>query len=251
MNFKKLGQGKPVIILHGFLGTLDNWMSVGKALSENYEIYLVDQRNHGLSPKSDTFSYDDMAADLMQFIEDQKLKDPVLIGHSMGGKTIMQFSAKHPDTFSKMIMVDIAPKYYPVHHQDILDGLLSIDIKNLTERSEADEQLSKFVKERGIRQFLLKNLDREKEGFTWKANLEVLNRDIEKLGQEINGKNLTKKPVFFIAGEKSDYIKKEDREKIKEMYPNAQTLNIKDAGHWVHAEQQEAFLKTIKYLLDN
>lgn len=249
LNFKKLGRGQPIIILHGFLGTLDNWITVGKDLASGYEVWVVDQRNHGLSPMSDDFDYNLLVGDLHEFITDHNIINPILMGHSMGGKTVMHFSQKYSDLFSKLIIVDIAPRFYPVHHQKILEGLLSIEIESLKDRNEADEQLAKYVDEFGIRQFLLKNLNRVGKGFEWKANIKVLSAKIDNIGEEVKGGVITEKPVYFIGGGNSVYIGKSDREDIKTLYPNAQILSIKDAGHWVHAEQQEAFIKTVRYLI--
>lgn len=250
LNFKKIGNGQPIIILHGFLGTLDNWITVAKDLASDYEVWVLDQRNHGLSPKSDEFNYDLLVQDLYDFILEHSISNPILMGHSMGGKTVMHFSQKYPDLFSKLIIVDIAPRYYPVHHQKILAGLLSIDIDSITDRNEADEQLSKYVEDFGIRQFLLKNLNRVGKGFAWKANIKALNANIDNIGKEVQGGVITEKPVYFIGGGNSDYIGRKDRDDIKKLYPNAQILSIKDAGHWVHAEQREAFVKTTRYLIN-
>lgn len=249
LNYRKMGQGAPVVILHGFLGTLDNWITVGRALSEDYTVYLVDQRNHGRSPHSDEFSYDILSQDLHIFLHEHNIAFPSIIGHSMGGKVAMNYTMKHSSSFRHLIIVDIAPRYYPVHHQKILEGLISMPFDQIQSRNDAELHLSKFIDSPGVRQFLMKNLERNKNGYSWKPNVKVLNRDIEKVGQEIFNDHVSTGSVYFIRGDKSDYIGKEDREMIKKMYPSSRILTIKDTGHWVHAEQQESFLKTVQAIL--
>ena len=249
LHYNELGEGSPVIILHGFLGSSDNWLPIGKTLSEKHEVYLVDQRNHGLSPHSSDHNYHLLAHDLHDFIHEHGIADPVLLGHSMGGKTVMHFASLFPDAFKKLIIADIAPRFYPARHTRILEGLLSIDLSSIQSRNEADEQLAKYVKEESIRMFLLKNLGRKEGGFTWKANLPVLQENLDQIGQAITGENITRKPVFFIKGNNSDYITPEDGETIRKMFPTAKILGIKNAGHWLHAEQREAFLNVLASIL--
>ena len=245
LNYKVLGTGDPLIILHGFLGTLDNWVSIGNILADHFKVYLVDQRNHGRSAHTNEMSYDCMTSDLRELIIDEQISSPILLGHSMGGKVVMNYARSYPEEFKMLIAVDIAPKAYPIRHQFILDGLFSVPLKDIKSRNEADQVLSKSIPNYNIRQFLLKNLTRTKNGFEWKINLPVLNNYIAELGEEIFKENLSSKPVYFIRGDKSDYILREDRDQIKLMFPAAIILSIKDAGHWVHAEQMESFVKTI------
>ena len=249
--FSKYGQGPALVILHGFLGTSDNWFSLGKQFSEHFTVYLIDLRNHGRSPHSEQFNYDLMANDLKELLDREQIENPFIIGHSMGGKVVMNYSKLFPDQFEKLIIVDISPRFYPVHHETIMEGLLSIDLSQLGSRNDAETQLANYVKDPGVRQFLLKNLDRSKGGFSWKANLKVLNEQIEEVGKEIYSENVTEKSVLFLAGDHSDYIKTSDRSQIKSMYPNSKILTIKNAGHWLHAEQPEVFYKSVNYFLSN
>ncbi|MGB5975866.1 MAG: alpha/beta fold hydrolase, partial [Cyclobacteriaceae bacterium] len=131
LSYKDMGEGKPLVILHGLFGSSDNWVTVGRELAKTYKVYLVDMRNHGDSPHSETHSYDSMGEDVLAFLDEHNLERPLVIGHSMGGKAAMNFAVKHPDRFEKLVIVDIAPKAYPVHHRGILDGLMGIDIANL------------------------------------------------------------------------------------------------------------------------
>lgn len=247
LNYKKLGtNGKPVIILHGLFGALDNWLSFGKSLAEDHIVYLVDQRNHGKSPHSDIFTYEAMAEDLHEFIEDHNIQQPVLIGHSMGGKTVMKYAVNYTDTFEKLIVIDIAPKAYPLHHQTILEGLNAIKPAEVKSRQDADETLKQYVKETGVRQFLLKNLDRSSEGFEWKINLKGIEENIENVGEGLEDRLYTATPALFIRGENSDYIRNEDSITIVALFSNAEIKTIENAGHWVHAEQPEKLLEMIK-----
>jgi len=250
LNHKILGEGQPLVILHGLFGSLDNWISAAKHLSESYQVILVDQRNHGQSFHSDDFSYDVMAQDLQNLLETIKINNPILLGHSMGGKTILKYASKYREGFKKMVVVDIAPKAYPVHHQSILNAYNAVDLSKVERRSDAENQLKPFVKNMGIRQFLLKNLYRDKSGnFSWKINLPIIEKNIEKVGEGLPSDKISDKPVLFIRGEKSDYILDDDVKTFKTLFPNANLVTIKDAGHWIHAEQPKAFLNTVQQFL--
>lgn len=246
LNHKTKGTGKPLIILHGLFGMLDNWNSIGSQLANNYTIYLVDQRDHGRSDKSTEFGYELLAEDLKIFCDQQGLKKVSLIGHSMGGKTAMIFADLYPDMIDKMMVVDIAPKSYAGGHEYIFEAILNVPIDEISKRSEVDELLSTHIENLGVRQFLMKNLTRKKEGgFEWKANFQLLFDSYE----EIKGIPILKKnnnqDILFIKGEKSDYILPEDEELIREYYPSARIEIIKDAGHWVHAQKPKELLDSI------
>ncbi|TRX62783.1 alpha/beta fold hydrolase [Fulvivirga sp. M361] len=240
-----LGEGKPLIILHGLFGSSDNWLSVGKVLAEKYKVFLVDQRNHGQSPHSDEFNYTVMADDLQGFIDQQGIMEPDILGHSMGGKTAMKFAIKYPELWQKLIVVDIGPKYYPVHHRTILDGLASIDLTSVASRGEADKQLANYVPHPGVRQFLLKNLARNENGFQWKINLPVIDRNIEIIGEALTDTYATDKDVLFIRGALSDYISDSDNTLIKTIFPSSSIATVDGAGHWVHAEKPQELLQLV------
>lgn len=246
LSYKEMGEGKPLVILHGLFGSSDNWITVGRELSKNYRVYLVDMRNHGDSPHSDTHSYESMAEDLLSFLDEKNLERPLIIGHSMGGKAAMNFAVNHPDRFEKLVIVDIAPKAYPVHHRAILDGLMGIELDTLESRKEADQKLAKSIPEKPVRQFLLKNLMRDKEGrYNWKLNLKALDANLETIGAGMEEHYTTDKPVLFIRGEKSNYIQDNDSITIVALFPNSSIETIKGAGHWVHAEKPEEFVETV------
>lgn len=250
LHFKKFGEGEPLIILHGLMGMLDNWQTPAKHLAENFEVFILDQRNHGHSEHSNDFNYDVMADDLMEFVENQDMDQIHLLGHSMGGKTAMKFAQNNPDYVNKLIIVDIAPRHYEVHHQTILDGLLSIDLEVVKSRKEADVILNKYISDFGTRQFLLKNLYwKEREKLAWRFNLDIINRKIVEVGTEINDR-IYQGNTLFIKGEKSNYINEGDKEMINIYFPNSQVTEIANSGHWVHAEQPLPFLEQVeKFLL--
>lgn len=249
--FRKLGEkGSPIVILHGIFGTSDNWVGIAKILSENHQVFLLDLRNHGHSPWSDQFDYQVMSEDLLEFIQDHSLDKPLLIGHSLGGKVVMQFELNHPNISSKIVIVDIAPKFYPVHHSLILEGLNSLDVANLESRQAANEHMKRFEESEGVRLFLLKNLHRNAEnGFEWKINLKVITKNIDVVGLELWLNQPSETKAIFIKGADSHYIQPEDQQLISEIFPNFELFEIPHAGHWVQADQPVAFMKVLNTLL--
>ncbi|MEM8939773.1 MAG: alpha/beta fold hydrolase [Bacteroidota bacterium] len=250
LHFRTLGTGYPLIVLHGVFGSSDNWQTISKDFADTHKIYLVDLRNHGKSPHSNVFNYDVMAEDLRELLNDEKLNEAHLIGHSMGGKVAMNFATKYPEKVKKLIVVDIAPKYYPPHHQKIFEGFKSVDLNKLRSRKEADEQMTSVISNFGIRQFVLKNLDREKSGkFKWKLNLEAIEKAVKEIGEGLETKANFNGDTLFIAGSKSDYILEEDHEIIRSFFPKATILTVEGAGHWIHAEKpKELHEKVVSFL---
>jgi esterase len=250
LNFRKTGIGEPLIILHGLFGSADNWFSIAKELEKKYTLYLVDQRNHGDSPQSEEWNYQVMASDIKELMDDQGLDSAFLMGHSMGGKTVMAFALQYPEKVKKLIVADIAPRYYPLHHEQILEGLNAIPIGEIKSRKEADDILAKYVNHIGIRQFLLKSLGRnDSGGFEWKINLKTITEKIEIVGEEIDSDQAFENPTLFMGGENSDYIKESDKADIARLFPNSNIIYIKNAGHWLHAEQPGAVIETVMAFL--
>ncbi|MDT0643330.1 alpha/beta fold hydrolase [Zunongwangia sp. F363] len=248
LHSKILGEGKPFLILHGFLGMSDNWKTLGKQFADaGYKVHLIDQRNHGKSPHTDDFNYNLLAEDIVEYCKTKNLKDIILMGHSMGGKTAMLTAVLHPELVRKLIVVDIAPKYYAPHHQDILAGLTALDEAKLASRGEAEDFLKKFVPDTGTRLFLLKNLYwKTKEKLALKLNLNSLKDNIEDIGAALPAQYVYDKPTLFIKGEKSGYIKEEDWAGIKDQFSKAEMVSIPGAGHWVHAEKRKEFFNAVK-----
>lgn len=246
LNFKHFGEGVPLVILHGLFGSLDNWQTVGKQLAENFSVYLVDLPNHGKSPHTDSFNYDEMANAVADFCKENKLENITLLGHSMGGKTAMNFAVNHPELLKKLIVVDIAPKKYPPHHDEILDGLLSFNPSEIESRQEADELMSAKIGNLGIRMFLLKNLTRSKNGgYEWKMNLALLKKEVSKVIEETKISFPISIPTLFIRGEKSNYILEQDSDLIYDLFPNSKIETVENAGHWVHAENPDKLIELI------
>jgi pimeloyl-ACP methyl ester carboxylesterase len=263
--YRKYGQGPPMIILHGLYGMSDNWVSIARIFSKKFEVFTIDQRNHGNSPHSPVHNYVEMAADLLGFMDSHQIEKPILLGHSMGGKSAMKFSSLYPERVSHLIVVDIAPKSYKeiahrrndeLSHHQILGAMCAVDPKKVSSREEIEEQLVKTIGSERIRQFLMKNVRREKNGeFSWQLNLVALWNHLDLIMDGVNYDELLPSaplsgfPVLFIKGQKSPYITDEDEEKIKWIFPYTDFYPIPDAGHWVHAEQTEVFIKAIKEFL--
>lgn len=240
-------QGQSFVILHGFLGMSDNWKTLGKQFSENgFEVHLIDQRNHGSSFWDDTFNYHVMVEDLKQYCDHYKLSNIILLGHSMGGKTAMLFAALYPEIVSKLIIADISPKFYPLHHETILDGLNALNFDIIKSRGDADTILSRYIADFGTRQFLLKNLYwKEKGQLALRMNLKVLTNQIAEVGEALPSNAIFNKDTLFLRGEKSNYITSEDEISIHHHFPKAKIESIKNAGHWLHAENPKDFFDVV------
>ncbi len=239
-----IGAGEPLLILHGFLGMLDNWKTLGKQYGEEgFEVHLIDQRNHGKSFHATSFNYDVMAEDLNRYMEHHNLSSAILLGHSMGGKVAMQFACTHPEKVKKLLVADIAPKYYPPHHQEILRGLKAIKVREISSRQEANDRLTRYITQPGVRQFLLKNLYWAEKGvLDFRFNLEVLSERMEEIGTNIGATDSYEGPTLFLRGDKSDYITDDDTRAIQKHFPRASVETISNAGHWLHAENPKEFL---------
>jgi pimeloyl-ACP methyl ester carboxylesterase len=246
-----LGQGRPFIILHGFLGMSDNWKTLGTKFSENgFEVHLVDQRNHGRSFHNEAFNYELLVEDIHQYIIENNLTDVILLGHSMGGKTAMLFATKYPELISKLLVADISPRFYPIHHDTILEGLSSLNFSEIKSRGEADKQLSKYIPDFGIRQFLLKNLYwKNKNELALRLNLEALTEHVSEVGEALPILSKFDKDTLFLRGDKSEYIALSDEAIIKRHFSKAKIVTISKAGHWLHAENPDDFYdEVIKFI---
>lgn len=251
LHSKIIGEGKPLIILHGFLGMSDNWKTLGAKYAESgLQVHLVDQRNHGRSFHSQDFNYDILSEDLKNYLHHYKIDSASILGHSMGGKTAMQFACTYGSMIERLIVADIAPKFYPPHHQGIIDGLNRLDLENLNSRSAADEALAIHIPEVGVRQFLLKNLYWiEKGRLGFRFNLSVLSGKMEEIGENISNSDMYDGPVLFLRGSKSEYVVDQDLSEIKRHFPDASLDTVDNAGHWLHAENPKQFFeKSLQFL---
>jgi len=239
--FRETGKGEPIIILHGLFGSSDNWYSLSKVFATKFRVFTIDQRNHGQSPHSDEHDYKLLTEDLKEFIDEHQLVQPIILGHSMGGKTAMNFAIKYPDKTGKLIVVDIVPKAYPLHHDHILSGMKSLDLASLQTRGEAEAILSKQIPKVDERQFIMKNLARnEQKGFEWKINLAALDANIERMGEGLQYEGQYTGPTLFIRGARSGYYKPGDEASVAKYFPNAKWL-VMETGHWVQAENPKEF----------
>lgn len=232
-----VGKGFPLIILHGYFGMGDNWKSHANKLAEDFEVHLVDQRNHGRSFHSDEFSYELIVEDLHFYFKEKGIEKAIILGHSMGGKTAMLFAVEYPELVEKLIVADIAPKYYAPHHHTIIDALTRVDFSQLKLRTEVDDILKQTIPEEGIRQFLLKNVYRKtKTEMAFRFNLESLSNNNPEVGQALPSFTTYDGEVLFLRGQKSDYILDDDFGLIKAHFENANIKTVANAGHWLHAE---------------
>jgi Predicted hydrolases or acyltransferases (alpha/beta hydrolase superfamily) len=242
---REYGNGDPIVILHGLFGSSDNWLTQAKLLSEKFRVITVDLRNHGQSPHDDQFDYESMVDDLSEFFDDHQLANATLIGHSMGGKTAMNFALAHPEKIEKLIVVDIAPRLYDLEHYVIADGLAAMPVAELTSRKEAEDILGEYVSDMGTRQFLLKNLQRQSSGgFSWKMNLKVIREKLSNVGADLSYEGTFSKPVLFIRGSRSSYVLDTDIPHIKEVFPNVEIQTL-ETGHWVQAEKPQEFCEHV------
>ena len=249
LHYQEYGTGQPLVILHGLLGSLDNWHTLSRAFASSFRVLAVDQRNHGRSPHSDVFSYDAMAEDLTELLDHLKIPSVRLLGHSMGGKTAMQFALSNPSRVDKLIVVDIAPREYPRLHDEILDAFASVDVSAATSRQQVDDALSKRIPDFAVRQFLMKNLTRDSAGaFTWKANLHSIGKNYAEIAREIASEVRFSGPTLFVKADRVDYVLDSDAPMIKKLFPNAQIVGV-DAGHWIHAEAPTVFADIVMSFL--
>lgn len=252
MLYSKIeGEGKPLLIIHGYLGMSDNWKSLAtQFVSEGFQTHALDLRNHGRSFHSDEFTYEVMVQDILEYCQGNNLEKVSIIGHSMGGKLAMFFASKYPEMIDKLIIADIGPKYYRPHHQDIMAGLNAVDFSKKPERSEVEELLKPHIPDFGTRQFLMKSLYWVEPGqLGFRFNLPVFNDKIDNIGEALPENAVFEKPTLFLRGDKSNYIKNEDFETIKKHFPNSEIKTIVNAGHWLHAENPKDFyVESMKYL---
>lgn len=242
--FKKSGEGKPLMIMHGLFGMSDNWATLSRQFSENgFLVYIVDARNHGRSLHSDEFDFPLMSNDMIELMDDENISSASVIGHSMGGKTAMWMACEHPDRVSKLLVADIAPRSYEPHHQSVIAAIHSVDTDEITSRKEAETKLRESLHDEGNVQFLLKNLYwNEKEKLDWRFNIHGIEKNIANIGIALPDQFRFNGPTLFLRGEKSGYITESDRTDIVKHFPVAKINTVSNAGHWIHAENPSGFM---------
>jgi esterase len=252
MLYSKIeGSGRPLLILHGFLGMSDNWKSIGTQFAaDGFQVHLLDLRNHGRSFHSDEFSYEIMAQDVADYCQANNLQSIDVIGHSMGGKTAMLLATSFPGLVNKLIVADIGPKFYAPHHQDILAGLNAVDFSVKPSRNEVEEIMKSYIPDFGTRQFLMKSLYWKEPGqLAFRFNLDVFNVKIEEIGRALAPGLVFEKPALFIRGGRSNYILDSDFDEIKEHFPSSAITAIPNVGHWLHAENPTMFYELVSAFL--
>jgi pimeloyl-ACP methyl ester carboxylesterase len=258
MFFREIGKGSPLLILHGLYGSSDNWMSIGRELAKQHRVFIVDQRNHGRSPHSPNHSYTDLANDILEFVDNQGLSKVNLIGHSMGGKASMLFTALNANRVKGLIVVDISPAGYgsvrETDHRAIISALLGLNPELATTRQQLDFNLAMLIPEFRVRQFLLKNITRDTNGvFRWTFNLDAISKNLSSMMDDIFPSNdglIIKTPTLFVRGGKSNYITQYDEEKIGTWFEDYRIVTIPKAGHWLHAESPHEFIAQASSFLE-
>lgn len=251
LHSRILGKGKPLLILHGYFGMGDNWKShANKLADDGFEVHLIDQRNHGRSFHSDDFSYELMVEDLYNYTQQYNLESVILLGHSMGGKTVMLFSTQYPELVDKLIVADISPRMYPPHHHNILEALNSVDFTIQNSRKLIDEKLASLIPEVGVRQFLLKSVYRKtKEELAFRFNLKSLTENNNEVGEALPSFTVFEGETLFLKGENSGYISVNEEPIINAHFPNSKIVKISNSGHWLHAENPKDFyIEVVSFL---
>jgi esterase len=244
------GNGLPLIILHGLFGSMSNWRSLATKFSRQFQVITVDLPNHGHSPSRRIFDYASLARDLISFMDEQGISTTALLGHSMGGKIAMQCALDFPGRITHLLIVDIAPRAYPPGHLFIFNALNELNLSAYGSRLEIDKALSKGIPDSATRQFLLMNLDKNKEGYSWRINLSNLQHNYQAICAAIEGKESYPGPSLFIKGGRSDYIRRGDEIEIRKWFPKAEIVSIPHAGHWVHANAPEVFANIVLEFLN-
>jgi esterase len=246
LHFKTFGQGRAVILLHGLFGSADNWHPIALRLAETFHVLALDQRNHGQSPHSDEMNYPLMAGDVNEFMSAHGIESAFVSGHSMGGKTAMQFALQFPRRVKKLIVADMAPRAYLPAHDKIFSALLALDLRTFQTRQQIEDALVPEIPDLVLRRFLLKNLGRDSSGeFFWKTNVRGIADNYLRLREPIAVSPPFAKPALFLRGEKSNYICPEDEPLIRTLFPSAEIQTLAGVGHWLHADQPEKFLQLV------
>jgi esterase len=250
LHFREYGRGVPLIILHGLFGSLENWQTISRRLAPHFHVLAVDQRNHGHSPHSGEMNYRLMVEDLCEFMHERSLASAHLLGHSMGGKTAMQFALFHPQKVEKLIVADVSPRAYPPAHEMIFDALLGLDVKSFPTRRQIEDALAPAIPEPAVRGFLLKNLARDPQGvFHWKIPLPDIFRNYVSLSAAVEANLPFEKPALFVRGAESAYVREQDAPAIQRLFPCAEIRTLPGAGHWVHADAPDDFVRAALFFL--
>ncbi|GAA6205859.1 MULTISPECIES: alpha/beta fold hydrolase [Thalassotalea] len=249
LNYQQSGEGENLVLIHGLFGSLENLNMVAKTLNQDFCVTNLDVRNHGLSFHENNMEYPTLALDIIDTLDHLNIESTHLLGHSMGGKIAMQVALDFPERVNKLIVADISPVQYPQHHDHIITGLQSIDLSKITNRKQADEQLAQYVDDKGVRQFLLRNLHKVADKLAFKCNLSFIAQCYPQIIKGYQGSHVFQKPTLFIKGGDSDYITEQHRPIIRQLFPHSKAKIIQGTGHWLHAEKTAAFNNSVKSFL--
>jgi esterase len=248
LAYREYGEGRPMVILHGLFGQSDNWNTLAKQFAASgLRVFTVDLRNHGLSPHSDAFNYTVLSEDLFEFIITHQLDDPILLGHSLGGKTVLFHEYAHPGIAGRIIIADMAARSYPAHHDHVLEALNSVNFDELRSRKEVEARLAQHINEAGTRQFLLKNLywqDEEHKKLGWRFNLPAITSHYREVNLAVPPFR-SDVPALVLRGELSHYVNEEDVMDYKMRFANVKISTIRGAAHWLHAEKPGEFFSAV------
>ncbi len=249
LAYRELGdpQRPPLLLVHGLFGSSGNWTGVAKRLQADYRLILPDLRNHGRSPHHQSMDYPAMAADLSALLDRLEIESASLVGHSMGGKAAMWLALTQPERVERLVTADIAPVSYPSRFNAIFRGLCELPLTELEQRETADRLLAAQIPERSVRQYLLQNLVKRPEGWQWRFNLPVLEGAIDTLSgfPAVEAMSYAGE-VLVLYGERSDYVLPEYGDRIRSLFPLARLRMLAQAGHWIYAEQPEAFSRAVR-----
>ena len=250
--YRQYGEGRPVIILHGLFGMCDNWATFSKKLAEKiFSVFTPDLRNHGNSPHSDVFSYEVLSDDLNEFIRQHNIMNPVLIGHSLGGKVVMNFTLKFPRVASKVIIIDMGIRKYGIQNEDVLQAIVNCDISIKKTRKEIEETLEKRIQQKKVIKLLMKNVQRNNDNtFCWKLNLEAIRNNFCEIFKAVECAEKSNVPALFIAAENSEYISESDMPAIRKIFPLSKYISIPGSNHWVHSDKPEELLCAVTDFVD-
>jgi len=255
--YREYGEGKPIIIAHGLFAMSDSWIHVAKQLAKSNKVYVLDLRNHGQSPNNKTHTYNSMCNDFCEFMDNLNIEKATFIGHSMGGKAVMQFANNYPKRVEKMIVVDISPRAYvhdeefvkrTINHKKLLEIMQKANLSEFKNRKEIVNYFSEYFNDIFILQLIQKNITKKREkGFKWKINIKVLYSNLNEIVKEVKlTENIKDVKTLFIFGEVSPYFNNKDKHIINKHFANVEIKIIKDAGHLLHIEKENDFLQLIE-----
>ncbi len=253
LHHTTVGNGpSPVVFIHGLFGQGKNFTSIASNIGDVATSWLVDQPNHGRSPWTVNFSLDEQAAIMADWLRETVSGPATLVGHSLGGKVAMRLALQHPELVSRLMVVDTAPSRNGAtsHFAELVSAMRNLDLANVTSRSDAGERLTRLIPDAAVRGFLLQNLKRQGGYWAWNANLDLLGDNLHVVAGWPSLDTSWDGPTWWVVGGRSDYVQPEDMAVMRELFPRVVSVTLKKAGHWVHADEPEAFTSILRKFLD-